>query len=260
MRTVDVEYRTYFGTRTQHIEVPERWEDLKPYQFEVCAQLHIAPPSDEEFIRKFFRLKKSIVRKLTKLEAYKLTELVGFAVTPAGTTSNFYIEQIPGTSLLAPTNRLGNMTLEHFALMDTYFFQYVNEPTEQNLHTLVAALYLKKKDVITAIDFTERVNFIRKHIDKCTLYAIFLNYLFVRRWLARSFRHLFDNGEEEEQPTRRKYNKPPKPVKSLPKWVEIIDGFVGEDILNYEKYTQLNCIRAFKLMNNRIKNYKKNGK
>lgn len=261
MRTVDVNYRRFFRNRTHHIDVPERWEDLKPHQFEVCAQLHTNPPSDQEFIRRFFGLDNKLIKRLSKFEIYKLTEMVGFAVTPAATTSHFYMQEISGTGLLSPTNRLGNMTLEHFALMDTYFFKYVNKPTESRMCKFVASLYLKKNEELTAIDFTKRVKSVEKRVDKSTLYAIFLNYLFVRKWLAQSFSHLFDDdGNEEETPRKRKFAKPEKAVKSLPKWVDIIDNFVGDDVLHYDQYTHMNCLRAFKIINNRIKNYKKNGK
>lgn len=262
MRTVDVNYRSFFSQRTRHIDVPERWEDLKPYQFEVCAQLHISPPEDDEFICRFFKISARIVKQLTKFEKYRLTELVGFAINPAGLTDAFYIEEISGTGLLSPTRRLGNMSLEHFALMDTYFFKYVNQPSEAGLSEFVAALYLKRKEVITEIDFTARAIYVARNVDSYTQYALFLNYLFIRKWLSRSFKHLFNDGSEAEDdtPTRRKYQKPKAPVKSLPRWVDIIDNFVGEDILNYDKYTAMNCIRAFKAINNRIKNYKKNAK
>jgi len=260
MRTVDINYRAFFSNRTKHIEVPERWEDLKPFQFEVCAQIHIDPPSDEEFIHRFFGIKKKIISKLSKFEIYKLTDLAGFAVTPSATISHFYIEEIPGTGLLSPTNRLGNITMEHFALLDTYFFKYVNGPTETRLCQFVAATYLKRKELLTDIDFTRRVNYIAKNVDKCTLYAIFLNYLFVRKWLAKSFRFLFNDDDDDQKPRKRKYQPPKATKNNLPNWVEIIDNFVGDDVLRYDEYTRMNCIRVFKTLNNRIKNFKKNAK
>ena len=260
MRTVDLKYKGFWGKeRTQHIDVPERWEDLRPHQFEVCARLHIDPPSDEVFLQAFFGLKKKHISKLTKFEIYKLTDMVGFAVTPSGTTNHFYIEEIPGTGLKSPAAKLGSVNMEQFALLDTCFFEYANKPDEKNLARFVAAVYLKKGEMLTKIDFTKRVEMVSKKVDKSTQYAVFLNYIFIRKWLSRSFRFLFEEGDEK--PTgRRKYNKPEKAASKLPKWVDIIDNFVGEDILNYDQYIHMNCIRAFKVMNTRIKNFKKNAR
>lgn len=261
MRTVDITYSWLWKTRTMHIEVPERWEDLKPYQFEVCAQLHISPPADNEFVLRFFRIPKRVVARLDKFQIYKLTDMVAFAVTPSATTSQFFMAEIPGTGLLSPGNKLGNVSLEQFALLDTYFFKYANEPTDQRLCEFVASVYLKKSEVLTKIDFTQRANYIAKNVDKCTLYAIFLNYLFVRKWLTYTFKYLFNADEPEENTKKRRFKVPEKPLKKqLPRWVEIIEGFVGDDILHYDEYTAMNCVRAFKVINNRIKNYQKNGR
>lgn len=259
MRTVDLKYKGFWGKyQTQHIDVAERWEDLRPAQFEVCARLHVAPPEDEVFLQEFFGLKKSLIRQLTKFEIFRLIDMVGFAVKPEGTTNHFYLEEIPGTGLKAPSAKLGSVSMEQFALLDTCFFEYANNPDEKKLARFVAALYLKKGEILTKIDFTKRVDFVQKKVDKCTQYAIFLNYIFIRKWLARSFRFLFEEGSDE--PVRQKSARPEKPAAKLPKWVDIIDNFVGEDILNYDKYTQMNCVRAFKVINNRIKNFKKNAR
>lgn len=259
MRTVDINYRKYFRNKVMHINVPEKWEDLKPYQFEVCAQMHVSPPDDDEFIQRFFKISARIVKQLTKFEKYKLTEMVGFAIHPSGITDTFYIQEISGTGLLSPTRRLGNITLEHFALMDTYFFKYVNNPTQLALSEFVSALYLKRKEVLTEIDFTKRAAYVAANVDQYTQYALFLNYLFIRKWLSMSFKFLFSD-ETEDEPTNRKFKRPKSSVNNLPRWIDIIENFVGEDILNYDKYTAINCIRAFKVMNNRIKIYNKNAK
>ena len=258
MRTLDVTYRTIWGAKKIHIDVAERWEDLRPAQFEVCARLHVAPPEDEVFLQEFFGLKKSLIRQLTKFEIFRLIDMVGFAVKPEGTTNHFYLEEIPGTGLKAPSAKLGSVSMEQFALVDTCFFEYANDPDEKKLARFVAALYLKKGEVLTKINFTKRVDFVQNKVDKCTMYAIFLNYIFIRKWLARSFRFLFEEGSDE--PVRHKSARAEKAKNKLPKWVDIIDNFVGEDILNYDKYTQLNCIRAFKVMNSRIKNFNKNAR
>lgn len=260
MRKITIEYRSFgFFNRKQAIEVPERWEDLSETQFSVCAKMHVEPMSDVDFVARFFGLSKRLVKLFSKFEVYKLTELTGFALNPTAVVSSFFIQEIPGTNLLAPQSKLRNISIEHFALFDTYFFDYANQPTPENLCRFVTTLYGKKGERITAIDFDKKYKYVTAKVDKSTQYAIFLNYLFIRKWLSKSFPFVFEqNDDTDDRPAKRKYVNPTKP--NRPDWNGIIDGMVGDDIIHYDEYTRMSCLLAFKTINNRIKNYKKNAK
>jgi len=258
LKVIDHRYFFFFD-KTIELQVPERWEDLNDNQFTVCAGIYVDPLSDIDFISQYFGIDKRVVKQISKFEQYKLTELASFVVKPTGTVNFFYIDQIPGTKLLSPGQKLRGVTFEHFALFDTYFFDYVNDPTEANLRTFVAAVYLKKGDRITDIDFEKHVNLFARKVDKMTLYAIFLNYVFLRDWLSKAFPSLFQKSDSKEDDEDDRKIKPQKKP-SRPDWNSMLDGVVGENILEYDSYKALPCIQLFKLMNKHIKEFKRNGR
>jgi len=258
VRVVDHKYFLFFD-RVIEIPVPERWEDLNERQFETCAGIYVNPLHDVDFISRFFGLKKRIVKRMTKFEQYKLTDLVGFAMSPKGTTNFFFMEEIPGTNLLSPACKLRGVSIEHFSLFDTFFFDYANNPTAENLCQLVASIYLKKWEKVTDIDFEKRVKYVSRHVDKSTQYAIFLNYVFLRDWLSKAFPFLFQKADTEDKPESKRKTKPASRP-NRPDWTAMIDSLVGDDILNYDQYKEMPCILAFKTINKRIKEWKKNGK
>jgi hypothetical protein len=260
MKKVDIHYRRFGFSTTRSVSVPERWEDLQPYQFAACAALHTNPSTNAGFIAAFYKLPTKVAAELAKFEVYKLTELTAFVTQPNACTSFFYLQQIPGTSLVSPANRLGNISVEHFALFDSYFYDYTATPTPENLVRFVSALYLQKGEVITEIDFEKRCNYVARNIDQTTLYAIFLNYIFVHRWLSASFKFLFETRKAEPETDELQPKQPKQPKNTRPDWVKILDNLVGDDILNYDKYKLMACTLFFKTVNNRIKNYRKNGK
>ncbi len=258
MSKVSIHVTSMMGkTKVIDIDIPSEWKDLSPVQFATCARLFTERMADDEFISLFFGISPKLAARLTAFEKFRLIDLVSF-VSGARTKVNFfYMRSIPGTSLLSPLPRLSNVSLRHFALFDTYFFEYTNKPDTDGLVRLVSALYLAKGEHINRIDFQKRMDYVRRTVDISTLYAIFLNYTFIRRWLSGPFSYLFTFRDDDEEDSPKKVSRQPKA--NLPDWNAIIDGLVGDDVLNYDKYANLPCIRAFKVINKRISDYKKHG-
>jgi hypothetical protein len=257
MRDVKIEYSFLSVFRkTKILQAPEEWMDLSGGQFAACARLFTEQVPDAEFISAFFGIEKSLVRRLSKFHRYKLIELAGFVSRPKASLNFFYLQKIPGTGLRAPDEKLKDISFEHFSIFDTFFFDYINDKKEESLAKFIAATYLKKRETVTAVDFISRVSFITKNVDKSTQYAIFLNYTFIRKWLSKAFPLLF--GFEEEDPDEPKKKTAHKKL-NRPDWITVLDGLVGEDIINYEKYRQLPCIVVFRTINKRIQNYNKYG-
>lgn len=256
MKTLEIEYNRLFFFRKQiSIEVPEKWSDLKIRQFAVCSGIYLEPMSDIDFCSQFFGISKKVLKKLSKFELYKLAELTEFAVNPNGSVNFFFMAEIPGTNLLAPRPRLSNISISHFALFDTYFFEYVNKKTDAALNQFIAALYLKNKEIVTAVDMNKRISYIEKHVDNATKYAIFMNYIFIRRWLTGPYKFLFSSDEEPEENTGKRKKQPSKSLSNLPDWAGIINNLIGDDIINAEKYHAISCTLAFKTINKRFKQY-----
>lgn len=79
-------------------------------------------------------------------------------------------------------------------------------------------------------------------IDRHVKYAIFLNYVFVKRWLSKAFPFLFPLDDEPEE----KRNSPAAPSVN---WLDIFDAFVGDDVAVMEKYQAMPVATAFRLLN-----------
>lgn len=255
MRRLKIQYKQFFIFRkTKELDVPEKWHELNGDQFSVCSDIYLNNIADFEFASRFFSISKRITRRFSKFELYKLTELCTFAARPNGSVNFFYMQVIPGTGLMAPKAKFRDVDFERFALFDTYFFMYIRDHKNEDLCRFIAALYLKKNESVTDIDFEKRIKYIRKHVDEATRNAIFMNYIFIHKWLEKPFPLLFESkSTDDRESTKRGITK--KTSTSLPDWTGILDAFVGDDILNYDHYKKTNCILMFKRINARIKTH-----
>jgi hypothetical protein len=257
MRRVRIEYRYLFLFRRKiEIEVAEKWEDLSERQFAVCTRLLTEHVPDERFISEFFGISRRLVRKFSGFERYRLIECAGFISEPKAVVNGFFLKSVPGTSLHAPEPRLKNVSFEQFMLFDTLFFDYVNSHKDSDLCKFIACLYLKKGEQVSDFDFGSRVGYVGRKVDKATMYAIFMNYIFIRKWLSKAFGYLFEYRERNPEEDKKKTGAKNKDSANRPDWNSIFDSFIGDDILHEEDYKKMRCIRAFKTINNRIKKYR----
>lgn len=259
MKNVVIQYGRLFR-RSISIDVPTRWDDLSESQFRTCAKLLHSEMNDQEFLQDFFGLSKRLIVKLDPYEQYRLIELTEFVANPKGSIDYFYMEKLPRTGLLSPKRKLKGVDLEHFMLFDTFFFDYVNSPSEDRLRKFVAALYLPRDTKVTAIDFDLHV-LLLKVVDPSVLYAVFINYTFIRKWLSKGFPYLFGFTEEDDRHlAKSKRPQSNKISKKGPDWVGILDAMVAEDVIHYEEYKKIPCTVAFRTINRRIINFNKHGR
>jgi hypothetical protein len=250
MHKVEIKYKSLFGFyKSKKVSVPDKWEDLSSSQFSACNKVYTSSIKDLDFVKEYFGLSSRLISQLTDYEILKLTELADFALKPEGLTNFFFIKRLGG-KLISPKDRLKEVTLEHFVLFDTAFFDYVKSPTSENLKKFVGMVYLKEGEKLTSIDFDKRMKMITKKVKISDCHAIFLNYIFIHRWLNQAYPFLF---EEKEKP---KNQNAKTNLQAGPDWMAIIDSFVGDDMLNFDKYVNMPATNAFKAINNRIKTYK----
>src|SRR5690606_33030218 len=122
-------------------------------------------------------------------------------------------------------------------------FDYVNKPGPDTLIRFVSMLYTRPGEEITRIDFDKRIKLVTKRVRLSDCHAIFLNYIFIHRWLSRSFPFLFEEKEDDKQEVKPRDKQEVKPAKPInPNWNLIIENFVGEDVINYNKYIKMPAI------------------
>ena len=152
--------------------------------------------------------------------------------------------------------------------VDTAFNRYARDGKDSSLDAFVSMLYLKDNEYIVLpsggknglfsrqkpLILQKRVMKVAK-IDKHVKYAIFLNYVFIKRWLSKAFPFLFPLDDEREQKDGQK-----KPAAPSVNWLDIFDAFVGDDVAVMEKYQAMPVATAFRLLNKRIRDAQKQNK
>ena len=235
MRELRITYRR-FGIRHEIIRrVPQKWEELTPAQFLLVSRLYLQEMDEPSFLKEFYSLPSE-----------------------AGSDSG----------LKAPGERLKGMCFEHFMHVDTAFNRYVRDGKDASLDTFVSMLYLKDNEYIVlpsggknGLFSRQKPLILQKRImkvakmDRHVKYAIFLNYVFVKRWLSKAFPFLFPLDDEPEPEEKRK-----KPTAPSVNWLDIFDAFVGDDVAVMEKYQAMPVATAFRILNKRIRDAQKQKK
>ncbi len=260
MRELKVEYKIAGIRKSRLIQVPSNWKDLTPDQFIVVAKVYINDISETEFLKQFFGLSKRLINRLDYYNKYKILELVEFVRDARVPLSDFLLPVIPGTDLFAPGPRLSGVCLQQFMTVDTFFSKYVATEEEMYLDHMVAALYLRKNERYVLLDKDSDMVLLDiarnsqeiQRVSPSVKMAVFLNYILIKKWLGSAYRHLFPEPEEVSTSAGSKN------VGTV-KWLDIFDSFVGENIPDMDKYQSMPVMDAFRIMNRKIKEAKKNG-
>lgn len=250
--------RLLFLTKEVKIDIPESWAEMNEKQFLLALKLQQQEIDDVTLISQFFGISKRIISKISDFELYTLISLVEFLVYPKAAINYFIINRIPRTKLLSPAVKLRDITMKRFMLFDTMFFDYLNSKKEEDLLKMVAMLYMREGEDSGTIDIDKRIEYIKKNVDGTSLSAILLNYIFIRKWLAKAFKHVFSFVEDDNDEHRKVRASAPS-TPGRPDWIGIVDDFANNDITNLDKYYRMKATDFFRIMNRRISNYQKNG-
>lgn len=262
MRELRIIYHS-FGVRHKIIrQVPQKWEELTPAQFLLVARLYLQELDEPSFLKEFYTLPSGAGPD--SYYSYRLGELIEFIRDCRVRMDRFILPAVAG--LKAPGDRLKGMCFEHFMHVDTAFNRYVRDGKDASLDAFVSMLYLKDNEYIVLpsggknglfsrqkpLILQKRLSEVAK-IDRHVKYALFLNYVFVKRWLSKAFPFLFPLNDDPE-PERKDGKKPTAPSVN---WLDIFDAFVGDDIAAMEKYQAMPATTAFRLLNKRIRDAQK---
>lgn len=272
MITLDFEYRSWWcpWKRRCRSFAPSNWWEMDERQFMAVVRSILGRISEEEYYAELFGIPRRLVGHLDQWHIYVLRKQVRFLDNGKAETSRFFIRQVCG--LLAPEDALGGVTLQQFMTADTFFSQFVGTVTDEKpmgsikaLARFVAALYMRRNEAYfvdrmplrrTIIDLPVRQErvvdlegnaaAIAEEGDPDVLWAVYLNWVMIRNWLARAYPLLFPEADSDE-----KGDATQKRVKNA--WLNIFDTFVGDDVAHLDNYRRMACTDAFRLMNRRIK-------
>lgn len=265
MRQLCITYRSLSIRREVIRQVPQKWEELTPDQFLLIARLYLQETDESSFLKEFYSLPSSV--SSDSYYRYKLSELIEFISDCRIRMDRFILSGVAG--LKAPGERLKGMCFEHFMHVDTAFNRYARDGKDISLDVFVSMLYLKDNEYIVLpangknglfsrqkpLRLQKRLPDVAK-IDRHVKYAIFLNYIFVKRWLSKVFPFLFPLNDEPE-PDKVDVKQPTAPSVN---WLDIFDAFVGDDVAVMERYQAMPVATAFRLLNKRIRDAQKQKK
>jgi len=261
---ISIKYTRLFIPGTLNINVPEKFQELSGKQFKYVALYFLKKIDDRKFISLFYGIRKRLVNKFSAFHIYRLLNCVGFISNSKNPVDRFFIDRIPGTDLVAPLSRLKDVSLLQYMYIDKMFNAFSDTGKDDYLRSFIAGIYLPKKPARNREELKKRLSafdtvnidkssrLIEKNTDESFRFAIFLNFIYIREWLSVRFPFVFSSGSGED-------NKPDKNKQSS-SWISIFDSFVGDDIVNSSYYEQMPCVDAFRLIDNRIKKYRKYAK
>ena len=266
MKEFKIIRKGFFRTKIITRDFPVKWSEMNTYQFLAVTKMFNDEMTEDEFIRVFFSLSKKDVASLDDFSMYKLTEQLSCFSSCMEPIDFFFFDRLPGTKLLAPGKRLKGMTFEQFMHVDTHFTRYLQTEGDAELDTFITHLYIAENDCFVLptsekkhlfsyhkskhlLIPSENIKGVRK-VDKNIKYAVFFNFILIKNWLAKSFPYLFPEGDDAP------VGKQKKKIFS-PRWLDIFDSFVGDDIPQMQSYQILPVTTAFRLLNKRIRDAQK---
>lgn len=262
MRTITVEKRGWIGRRKKTSQVPESWDELTTEQYMMIVCSLLGKSTVKDYYSTLLGIPFSVFELSDSFVQYNLQQMLEWIGEGKAEANRFFIPSIEG--LKAPDDMLGNITLQQFMTVDTFFSYHAHSITEecpfgdiQLLCQFVAALYLRKNEryyVASArrtifdwpgqneevVDLGKNTDMLMKRADRVRMYGIHVNWLMVKSWLSRIYPLLFPQGDEKETPVRNA-------------WLKTFDSFVGDDVAHMDDYRNMACLDAFRVMSKRIK-------
>lgn len=256
MREVVFRYRNYGLWHTVTRMLPTTYAEMSPAQFIAAVRLSKGWITEFQFFIQFFGLTEQLTNRLDEYQLYQLTGSLDFLKNLQPVYSGFFCEKMPN-GCQAPTDNLRSMSFQQFMTVDTFFSWYLSTDKEVYLDQFIAALYIHPTESfhptegLTPLNLSVRTQ--QAHEFPFDLrYSVMVNWVLIKSWLSRSYKHLFPQGDEATA------NVKGDKVKSKPvDWLSVFDAFVGDNVADIEAYKRLPCMDAFRLLNRRIKEAKK---
>lgn len=262
MRTVTVERKRWIGRRKVTAKVPTEWGELTTEQYMMIVCSLLGKSTVKDYYTTLLGIPFSVFELSDDWTRYNLQQLMTWLGEGKTETNRFYIPSIEG--LKAPEDMLGNVTLQQFMTVDTFFGYYAGSTTDDCqmgdvslLCQFVAALYLRKNERYyvastrrtlldipgqneVVVDLDKNADMLMKRADRIRMYGIYINWLMIKAWLSRVYPLLFPVGDEKEKPV-------------MNAWLKTFDSFVGDDVAHMDDYRNMACMDAFRIMAKRIK-------
>lgn len=246
MIEIKTEYRHRFFPWKQTEKIghfPENMEEITRSQFIAVLEYSALKINERKLLKIMTNLPARAVKKLGDFQRYKLIQLLSFVAETKG-FNRFIVPMLKTSSgkLYSPKPKLKGLTFEQFIFADAYFSDYSEKQDLETLAKFVAALYLPKDQPFDESLIEANFPVVQK-LQTPLLEGIFLNFGFLRDWLADAYPLVFSTQE-----TRTKL-----PATGNNGWIKIFETIVGDDIINAEKYSKTPIHNILRFLTERIK-------
>ena len=242
------------------INCAEDWAELTPEQFVQVIALQLATPAnptDKEkeifyigLLRIFFQLPKEVFYQLPVMDsiyAEYFHKAMYFLTEPKAEKSLLPTITINGNIYSGPQAHFTGITLEQMATTEVLMDSYCEQPDEELLNRMVAALYYpynqqekemlgaeldKLTDGVAALDFPIR-------------YAAYINYRSLRNVVPARCRHLFGDGGADSGKT------------IIEQWEDMFSTLAKDGPQQETEVRRVAAIRALRWLNNEFEKVKK---
>lgn len=177
-----------FGKKVYEHDIPTRWDELDAEGLKLAARIWSGAVPRDVLLAQFFGLPDKVVESIDDYLIYCLMQLTTWLQRLDDDVDNFKIEQLPDTEYLSPGPRLSGCTLEQFMIADTNFQRYSISQDADHLTYFIASLYNAKARSDNGME--KKIAAVEQ-LPEDVRQAVFLNFILIRRWLSRSYPHLF---------------------------------------------------------------------
>lgn len=226
----------------------ENWEELTPSQFIALVRAINGEIKEDDLLVEMLNLSHEIIKRLDMVQRYHLGELLEF-IKSRSPFNHFIIPFDEG--LWAPADSLSDLTFGEFIFIDTFYTDYQQSNSDEDLLKLVACLYVEHDKNGDRVKFNGRVNVHKaNNIHPLKRKAIAMNYDLIRNWLERCYPDVFPTSSFEG--SDKTENK-----KKSNGWIDVFDSIVGDDIIHSEDYFNKRCSEILRYMDKKIKGNRK---
>lgn len=197
---------------SKNITVAKTWQELNEWQIQEigCAYMTADP---EKFDATYFRLIMILFQKNKGFwRNFKLRKLLrNIPVSSLEPFARFLLKkpevykfpEIKG--LIKPADRIGDLTIKQFSVIDTLFHQWYEEKSEVKLRRLVASLYRLHKD-FNSQDLP-KVASITDKISKKKMLQVAFSYMNVRRYITERYPVIYPKPVKEDPEDKPVFKK-----------------------------------------------------
>jgi hypothetical protein len=243
MKEIKIVVNQAFGFHKEVIgHLPERWEEVTQPQLIAIAGMYMHEQTQTAMLAQLSGINEKYIKQFTDFELFNILHDLYF-MTDYRPRNCFIIQYI--NKLIAPKYKLDGLTWEQFIFVDTYFHEYMGDANDEILNKFVAHLYLQKNEIFShSVCMNRTASKTITAIPHVTKVAVTINYRLIYEWICSIYPLVFRKSGVNKQETSQKFN---------PGWIRIHESIVGDVLLNYEKYGQLQAHNVLRFISNKIK-------